>query len=490
MGVSNVAKYKSEITYLNNKSSGWTKTVQIILDILAISLGALFVFFIRFAQDISFNSRILTLRLTPLDYATSSYYLGCLIIYICLIILIFKNYGLYLSPRGRSSGDEMVLILKGVSIATVSIMIFMYLFKIHVSRFVVLASWLVTALNLSTWRYIMHKIEEKQLEKGYGLRNVLIVGAGNVANKLSTYLDKNKQLGLCVKGFLDDYKRGDQILGKVNDLSYVLKKYFIDEIYITIPSERELVKKVALEARRYRAEVRVIPELYDGVVSKGPLSYWIFGELPVIELSREEIPEIGLFIKRAIDIVSSLIGIFILLPAIAVIAIAIKIDSPGGKIIYCSPRVGKKGNIFKFYKFRTMIPYADDLKEGIRKHNERNGPFFKIKNDPRITRTGRFLRKYKLDEIPQFFNVLMGDMSLVGPRPHPLDDFKQYTIDHYRRLEIKPGLTSLWAIYAQDDPSFETNLRLDLYYIEHWSLWLDIKVILKTIPTVLKGEGN
>jgi lipopolysaccharide/colanic/teichoic acid biosynthesis glycosyltransferase len=137
-----------------------------------------------------------------------------------------------------------------------------------------------------------------------------------------------------------------------------------------------------------------------------------------------------------------------------------------------------------------MVSDADQLKDKLRYLNEKSGPFFKITNDPRLTRVGKLLRKYNMDEMPQFFNVLEGDMSLVGPRPHPLDDFRQYNIDHYRRLDVKPGITSLWAIEAQDDPSFEHNMELDLYYIENWNSWLDLKILLRTIPTVLKGVGR
>jgi lipopolysaccharide/colanic/teichoic acid biosynthesis glycosyltransferase len=137
-----------------------------------------------------------------------------------------------------------------------------------------------------------------------------------------------------------------------------------------------------------------------------------------------------------------------------------------------------------------MLINADEMKQELRDLNERSGPFFKIKDDPRITKVGKFLRKYSLDELPQIFNLLAGNMSVVGPRPHPLDDFKLYNIEDYRRLDVKPGITSLWAVEARNDPSFERNMELDLYYIENWCIWLDLKIILKTIPTVLKGSGT
>jgi len=159
-------------------------------------------------------------------------------------------------------------------------------------------------------------------------------------------------------------------------------------------------------------------------------------------------------------------------------------------MFYRSKRMGRKGRPFVCYKFRTMVADADFLKEGLRHLNERHGPFFKISGDPRITRLGRWLRKYSLDEVPQLWNVLKGDMSLVGPRPHPLDDYRQYHLEHLRRLDVEPGLTGLWQVTARQDPSFETNMALDLRYIETWNVWLDLKILWRTVGAVLEGEGQ
>ena len=158
--------------------------------------------------------------------------------------------------------------------------------------------------------------------------------------------------------------------------------------------------------------------------------------------------------------------------------------------MYRAPRVGRKGRRFICHKFRTMVTNADELKEKLRHLNEREGPFFKIEQDPRITRVGRFLRKYSLDELPQLWDVLRGDMSLVGPRPHPLDDYQQYTLEHLRRLDVTPGITGLWQIMARRDPSFERALALDNQYIETWSFLSDMRILLRTIPSLIKGAGS
>jgi len=197
----------------------------------------------------------------------------------------------------------------------------------------------------------------------------------------------------------------------------------------------------------------------------------------------------GLLVKRIMDLLLSAIGVLLLWPFLLAIALAVKLES-AGPVIYTSLRAGKKGQKFVCYKFRTMVDGADGLKDFLRQFNERQDPFFKIADDPRVTRLGRFLRKYSLDELPQLWNVLKGDMSLVGPRPHPVDDYARYRPGDFRRLDVKPGITGLWQVVARTNSSFETCMALDLEYMKNWSLLLDYKILLWTIPAVLSGEGR
>ncbi|MGB7844232.1 MAG: sugar transferase [Candidatus Acidiferrum sp.] len=204
---------------------------------------------------------------------------------------------------------------------------------------------------------------------------------------------------------------------------------------------------------------------------------------------RRSIPFPGLMLKRILDVMLSSTALLILWPVLLVIALGVKLGSRG-PVLYGSVRAGEKGQEFVCYKFRTMIDNADELKSSLRRFNERKDPFFKIANDPRVTRLGHSLRKCSLDELPQLWNVLKGDMSLVGPRPHPLDDCARYRPEDYRRLEVKPGLTGLWQVIARKNPSFETCMALDLAYIKHRGLWLDFVILLLTVPTVLSGDGE
>jgi exopolysaccharide biosynthesis polyprenyl glycosylphosphotransferase len=277
------------------------------------------------------------------------------------------------------------------------------------------------------------------------------------------------------------------MLGKIEDLSRVARAEFVDEVFITIPSERELVKRIAIEARQHRLDVKVIPDLYDGLGWRAPIRQ--IGEFSVMDLHWQPIPALGLFVKRIFDVVVSSFSLIICSPVLTVLAVWIKVDSRG-PIFYRSRRVGKKGCAFTCYKLRTMSANAEEMKNSLRHRNERQGPCFKIKDDPRITRLGKFLRRYSLDELPQLWNVLKGDMSLVGPRPHPLDDFEQYSLDHLSRLDVKPGITGLWQVMARRNPSFEANMQLDLEYIENWNLLLDVKILMKTVPEILRASGS
>jgi exopolysaccharide biosynthesis polyprenyl glycosylphosphotransferase len=210
--------------------------------------------------------------------------------------------------------------------------------------------------------------------------------------------------------------------------------------------------------------------------------------VPVVTLHREALPSAALFLKRLLDATGAAIGLVLVSPLMAVVALLIRLDSPG-PVVYSAERTGAKGRRFRCFKFRSMVSNAEQLKEELRDRNQREGPIFKVDNDPRITRIGRFIRRYSLDELPQLWNVLRGEMSLVGPRPHPIDEVNHYELHHYRRLDVKPGITGLWQVTARDCRSFELNMHLDLTYIENWSLLLDLRILASTIRVLFVPEG-
>jgi lipopolysaccharide/colanic/teichoic acid biosynthesis glycosyltransferase len=195
------------------------------------------------------------------------------------------------------------------------------------------------------------------------------------------------------------------------------------------------------------------------------------------------------FAKRNFDIVFSLLALIFIFPVLLMVAILVKLDSEG-PVLYISERIGRNGERFRFLKFRTMVKEADSLRGALLHLNERQGNLFKMSNDPRITRLGRILRRYSLDELPQFFSVLTGHMSVVGPRPCLTSEYARYTKEQRRRVQAVPGITGLWQVEARMDPSSDTYFRLDIYYVENWSLWLDAKILLKTVAVVFAGTGE
>lgn len=472
----------------NFRGGRWVQVTYVLIDICCIAVNGALAYSLRFSPGHLYQRFALGRFGLGVSHATSSY-VGFLFLYITMILLFCEGQNLYRTLRTRSSQEESVAVIKAVSLATLLLTAFIYLSGVKiVSRAIVAASLLLNIMTMAAWRYVKRRIVTRRVEQGIGARNVLIIGAGRVGQTLAQQFDQNKHLGYRFKGFLDGNHCGDsRVLGGIEDLPRIARAEFVDEVFITIPSERELVKRIATEGRRNRLDVKVLPDLYDGLGWHAPIGH--VGDFLVMDLHGQPAPALGLVIKRAFDAVLSAFLLTICSPALAALAVWIKSDTPG-PVFYRSRRAGKKGRVFTCYKLRTMTANADELKDSLRHRNERSGPFFKLSDDPRVTRSGKFLRKYSLDELPQLWNVLKGDMSLVGPRPHPMDDYERYELDHLRRLDVRPGMTGLWQVKARRDPSFETNMKFDLEYIDNWNLLLDLKILSMTLPAVLQGAGQ
>jgi exopolysaccharide biosynthesis polyprenyl glycosylphosphotransferase len=358
---------------------------------------------------------------------------------------------------------------------------------------VLLTLGLVTVL-LTLRRLVYRVLLYRRFEHGMGTRNVLIVGTGPEAHALRHHLESIRHLGYTFKGFIDfpgsssriTTTSGD-VVGTLDTLFQHTRKQFVDEIFFTSPCERGIIQDVLEQARVHGVDLRVVPDMYDGLAWNSPIEY--VGQFPTIPLHRGHVPEVGLLLKRGLDIVVSLIALLVLAPVLLAISIAIKTDSPG-PVFYTSERIGKKGRVFRCIKFRTMVRDAEKRRADVMHMNERDGVLFKIANDPRITKLGRFMRKYSFDELPQFFNVLRGDMSVVGPRPPLASEVREYKLSHLRRLDVTPGITGLWQVQARQDPSFDSYISLDVAYIENWNIWLDLKIIIRTIGVVFGGTGS
>jgi exopolysaccharide biosynthesis polyprenyl glycosylphosphotransferase len=423
------------------------------------------------------------------DYAAGApgSLLGIALLHAALISLMGYTKGLHADTGGSDLRGQMRILGKSVLWAT-TLMCCVYGLQG--------APWTTSGLfcgagllhfgALWAWRWQSAR-QSHGAQRGGEVRNVLIVGAGGVGRRVAAYVDGHPESGRTVCGFLDNEgPLGNGVIGRVSDLARLARKGFVDEVILAAPQERGLTIRVLREARRLRLDLQFVPDLF-GCEAAGTHDERV-GDLPVICLHAERLPA-GLVLKRVVDVAAAGLALTALAPLLAVITGLIKLDSRG-PVFYCAQRAGRKGKLFRCYKFRTMVSDADHLKAHLRENNQRSGPFFKITNDPRITRLGRFLRRYSLDELPQLWNVVKGDMSLVGPRPHPLDDVAGYEIEHLSRLDVMPGITGLWQVTARRDPSFQRGMELDREYIRTWSLRSDMRILLKTFLAVVQGSGD
>jgi exopolysaccharide biosynthesis polyprenyl glycosylphosphotransferase len=278
--------------------------------------------------------------------------------------------------------------------------------------------------------------------------------------------------------------RGD-VLERVQAL---VERRTIDEVFLalSLDGSQPLLTSVIALCEEQGITLRVVANL--AVLDWGRASIDTLGGQPVLTISSGPPDTVGLLVKRALDLVGTAVGLVVLAPLFALIALAIRIDSKG-PVVFSQERVGYNRRRFKAYKFRTMVVGAESMQASLEHMNEAVGPVFKIKNDPRVTRVGRWLRRLSLDELPQLFNVLLGDMSLVGPRPLPVRDVSRMDVRwHRRRFSVKPGITCLWQVNSRT-PNFDEWIRSDMEYIDNWSLSLDLKILAKTLPAVWSGQG-
>jgi exopolysaccharide biosynthesis polyprenyl glycosylphosphotransferase len=411
------------------------------------------------------------------------------------IIVSSKHLQLYTPLRMSGILHEQRLNLQACFTSGLLLTGTLYLLHLDdIPRRIVLTTILLVTFVFSVRRFFYRVLVYRRFDRGVGTRNVLIVGTGPEAHALRHHIESIPHLGYTFKGFVeisDDRPRfkasSSDVVGSLDTLFQNARKQFVDEIFFTTPCERGIVQNVLEQARIHGVDLRVVPDMYDGLAWKSPIEY--IGQFPTIPLHCGHVPELGLIFKRVFDILFSTVALIVFAPLILAIAIAIKIDSPG-PVFYSSERIGKKGVVFQCTKFRTMVRDAEDRRAELMHMNERDGVLFKVSNDPRITRLGRFLRKYSLDELPQFFNVLAGDMSVVGPRPPIASEVKEYKLSHLRRLDVTPGITGLWQVQGRQDPSFASYVSLDVTYIDNWSVWLDFKIIMKTVGVVFAGTGT
>lgn len=466
-----------------------------VLDTIVVTISFFAAYFVRehfhtfYKFDLIPSSQVIA---APADLRQ---YLLVLYLWVPIWILMLKFNGAYRSFRILSFLEIIGGVIKSTFFSAFAFACLASLLKIHfVSRifgaiFLVISSGL---LILEKWVLvsIIHYIRQK----GYNFRRVLIVGTGPRAERFIQMIKEHPDWGLRISGLIDDEPdrvgkefSGIRVIGVLADIPKILREDVIDEVIFIVPRmwlERIQESVTACEIQGVRTSVAA--DLFNLNIARAHLTD--LDGFPLVSFETTPGYEWQLFIKRTIDLTVSTFGLIVLLPFLLVIACLIKLTSHG-PILFKQKRMSINGRIFTLYKFRTMYVNAEEKLERVKHLNEMDGPVFKIKNDPRITPLGRFLRETSIDELPQLVNVFMGQMSLVGPRPPIPNEVNRYEHWQVRRLSMRPGLTCLWQVNGRNKIGFNEWMELDLKYIDNWSLWLDFKILMKTIPVVLFGIG-
>ena len=425
-------------------------------------------------------------------------------VFIRVAMLVYQR--VYRFTGAFSYVHEAVRISKAVAVGSLLIVAWAFLFRggfafreFSYSRSVFVFDFLIALALFLGFHLFIRFVQTRFRQKGINLIPTLIVGTNAEALQTINELRERRDLGYRVIGVVADGANSEDfggvpVVGGIEDLADVVRELIIQEVIITDDSiSSEMLFDVMMQSdRRRRVEYRFAPKLFDLLPQKTSIEQ--IGVLPMVRLFREPLTDVERLAKRASDVMIAFLAILFTFPLWLVSILMIKIGSPG-PVFFKQERVGMDGRVFLCYKFRTMFADASDDEhraayrnniEGLSPEAEFHG---KVKNDPRVTSAGKILRRWSLDELPQFLNVLKGDMSVVGPRPPIPYEVEEYAIHQRKRLDMKPGITGLWQVSGRSRLSFEEMVRIDLFYIENWSLLFDLKIMLLTIPAVFYGEG-
>ncbi len=451
-------------------------------------------------------------------------YAGVLAFIVPIRVLMLAYQRVYKYQGAFSYSVEFIKVFKAVLFGSLLVIAFTFLFRggfafreFSYSRGIYLIDFAFALVLFSAFHFALRYLQTRVRKRGINLIPTLIVGTNAEGIHTLNELQRRRGLGYRVVGVVaidereanvplprietDSSERSISIVGTVAELPMLINALSIQEVIITDSSlPGELLFETMMETgRKRRVEFRLTPSLFDMLPQKTSVEQ--IGVLPMVTLFREPLSDSDRFIKRISDLLISSIAIVILSPVWLIVALSIRLDSRGA-ILFKQERVGMDGRKFLCYKFRTMNANADEAlhREAYQKNIEgtaeanagdNDKPVFgKVKNDPRVTKVGKFLRRSSLDELPQLLNILKGDMSAVGPRPPIPYEVEEYKIRHRKRLDMKPGITGLWQVSGRNRLTFEEMVRTDVYYIENWSLLLDLKIILLTLPAIMRGEGE
>ena len=472
---------------MNRRAIQWT---TIAVDLLLINLGFVLAYVARYVWQ-------WFLPVTFLEPYRS--YIGQQLVLTGLLALTYQTTGVW-RRRGDSWLEEVTRVGTATAAGITLMMAVTFFFQpAPFSRLLIFWALLFIVLFIAIARLIRRLLLNALYRRGIGASRALVVGVGEAGRSLIRTLLARPDLGFSVLGYLDDGGSENNIglgriprLGHFDDLDRRLMEATpVHTVFIALPGEmhRQMLSLLQV-SQQHGARVQVVPDLLQ--LSLNRVEFNNMGGIPVLGVrdmaAYGHISRANQFFKRALDLtIIALLGVPALV-IMAIVAIAIRLES-AGPVLYSSPRIGRDGRPFAMYKFRSMVVGADEQKEALRELNEADGPMFKIKNDPRQTAVGRVIRRLSLDELPQLYNVLRGQMSLVGPRPPLPEEVAAYRPWHRQRLAVVGGLTGLWQVSGRSDLTFDELCLLDIYYIENWSLGLDVRILLQTIPHLMSRRG-
>ncbi len=403
---------------------------------------------------------------------------------------MFEVYGVY---RTRSLGTELYRIGRALAVVALSASALGYLAKQQeVSRLSFGLYFALASVLLVANRIAVRGIARAARRRGYNTRRFAVVGTGENAEYIIQDRAEHPEWGFQFTGYiLENGQRPESLpgpaLGRLGQLGEILQNNVLDEVIFAVTRDHLDVLQPAVRlCEEQGVEVKICLNFFQAAI--GRMAMEEVSGLPALAFTTTPTDEVALVLKRAFDIAASAIALVLLAPVFTIVAVAVRLDS-NGPIFFRQRRVGLHGRAFVFYKFRSMCVDAEARLESLRQFSEVTGPVFKMRQDPRVTRVGHFIRRTSLDELPQFWNVLKGEMSIVGPRPPTPDEVRKYKPWQRRRLSMKPGITCTWQVSGRSDIDFERWMELDLAYIDNWSFWRDLQICFKTIPAVLSSRG-
>jgi exopolysaccharide biosynthesis polyprenyl glycosylphosphotransferase len=424
----------------------------------------------------------------------STYYLSW-IASVAILIFFFHLSGVYRPRLDRTWLEEIYAVAGAATIGVVVLITVHLVFRpLLYSRLIFLYTAILVVIFMAISRGILLLVRYYLRQHGVGVQRVVLIGAGDVGRMVMRNIAARPGLGYQLIGFLDDNPaKGTtnigrfRALGAVENFPQVLQSEEVDVVIICLPwQSHRTVSRLINECEQAQVKAQIVPDLFQ--LTKNQMRVDDLNGIPLISSREVSIAGGNLILKRGSDLLLAALITLFAFPLGLLIALAVRLDSPG-PILYTQVRVGRHGEHFRMYKFRSMVADAEERREEVADLNEASGPLFKIKDDPRRTRVGRWLRRWSLDELPQLINIFRGEMSLVGPRPNLPAEVTQYREWHKKRLSVSPGITGLWQVSGRSDLTFDEMVLLDIYYAENWSLGMDFNILLQTIPKVLMGKG-